>query len=189
MHARVMIYSDVIKLAFNKYPNLIAYVVNVRDWSLTGPFATESKELPYARLFNAPVSEACMVSSAVGYAMKGGREIIDFMFSGFLGRAGDEIFNQLAKWERLSGGEFALPIVIRVSTSKTYGSQHSQDWASLIAHVPGISIFCPATQNDASVLLLKALNMNSPTVVFEPKDFYLIINLLGNTDERTAKPI
>lgn len=185
--------SDVIKIAFNKYPNLIAYGVNVRDWSLTGPFATVSKELPYARLFNAPVSEACMVSSAVGYAMTGGRVLIDFMFSGFLGRAGDEIFNQLAKWERLSGGEFALPIVIRVSTSKTYGSQHSQDWASLIAHIPGVSIFCPATQNDASVLLLKALNMNSPTVVFEPKDLlfdnnYMFNNFIGNIDERKVKP-
>jgi len=161
--------SNVLYKAFKQYPNLIAYGVNVRDWNASGPFAKACKELPYARLFNAPVSEACMVSAAIGYAMMGGRVLIDFMFSGFLGRAGDEIFNQLAKWERLSAGEFSLPVVIRVVTSKTYGSQHSQDWASLITHIPGISVFCPATHTDAAFLLLKALNMNSPTVVFEPK--------------------
>ena len=56
---------------------------------------------PYRRLFNAPISEAAIVSTAVGYAMCGGRAVIEIMFADFLARAGDELFNQLAKWQAI----------------------------------------------------------------------------------------
>ena len=50
------------------------------------------------------------------------------MYSDFIGRAGDEIFNQLAKWQAMSAGELNLPIVLRASIGSKYGAQHSQDW-------------------------------------------------------------
>ena len=77
------------------------------------------------RLFNAPISEAAIVSTAIGYAISGGRAIIELMYSDFIGRAGDEIFNQLAKWQAMSAGELRLPIVLRASIGSKYGAQHS----------------------------------------------------------------
>ena len=83
---------------FQKDSTLVAYGEENRDWG--GAFAcyrglTES--LPYHRLFNSPISEAAIVGSAVGYALEGGRALVELMYCDFMGRAGDEIFNQLAK--------------------------------------------------------------------------------------------
>ena len=90
------------------------------------------KFIPINRLFNSPISEAAIVSTAIGYAISGGRAIIELMYSDFIGRAGDEIFNQLAKWQAMSAGELNLPIVLRASIGSKYGAQHSQDWTSLL---------------------------------------------------------
>ena len=65
------------------------------------------------------------------------------MYSDFIGRAGDEIFNQLAKWQSMSAGLIKMPVVIRVSVGAKYGAQHSQDWSSLIAHIPGLKVVFP----------------------------------------------
>lgn len=162
----------VINNAFVKYDDLIAYGVNVRDWSCESIYSRAIEDFNYSRLFNTPVSEASMISVAIGYAMTGGRVLVDFMFSGFIGRAGDEIFNQLAKWEKLSGDYFKLPIVIRLATSTSYGAQHSQDWVSLLSHIPGITIFCPSTKEDAIDMLELALSMDTPVLFFEPKDIF-----------------
>ena len=60
------------------------------------------------------------------------------MYCDFLGRAGDEIFNQLAKWQAMSGGVLRMPVVLRVSVGSKYGAQHSQDWSAMTAHIPGL---------------------------------------------------
>ena len=89
---------------FYKDPTLIAYGEENRDWG--GAFAVYrglTEALPYNRLFNSPISEASIVGTAIGYAMCGGRVIPEIMFCDFLGRAGDEVFNQLQKWQALSG--------------------------------------------------------------------------------------
>jgi 2-oxoisovalerate dehydrogenase E1 component len=88
-------------------PTLVAYGEENRDWG--GAFAvyTEvlTESLPYHRLFNAPISEAAIVGSAVGYGLSGGRAVIvELMYCDFLGRAGDEVFNQLSKWQAMSAG-------------------------------------------------------------------------------------
>jgi 2-oxoisovalerate dehydrogenase E1 component len=84
---------------FYEDPTLIAYGEENRDWG--GAFAVYrglTESLPYHRLFNAPISEGAIVGSAVGYALSGGRAVVELMYCDFLGRAGDEIFNQMAKW-------------------------------------------------------------------------------------------
>ena len=68
------------------------------------------------------------------------RALIELMYADFIGRAGDEIFNQLAKWQAMSAGELRLPVVLRVSVGSKYGAQHSQDWTSLVTHVPGLRV-------------------------------------------------
>ena len=101
---------------YYKDPTLTAYGEDVRDWG--GAFAVYkglTEALPYHRLFNSPISEAAIVSSAVGYGLCGGRVIVELMYADFMGRAGDEIFNQLAKWQAMSSGILKMPVVLRVS--------------------------------------------------------------------------
>ena len=68
--------------------------------------------------------------------MSGGRAVAELMYCDFLGRAGDEVFNQLSKWQAMSGNILKMPVVVRVSVGSKYGAQHSQDWTSLAAHIP-----------------------------------------------------
>ena len=152
---------------------LIAYGEENRDWD--GAFAVYrgmTESLPYHRLFNSPISEAAIVGTAVGYALEGGRALIELMYCDFMGRAGDEIFNQLAKWQGMSGGLLNCPVVLRVSVGSKYGAQHSQDWSALTAHVPGLKVVFPTTPRDAKGLMASALSGNDPVVFFESQRIY-----------------
>lgn len=154
-------------------PTLIAYGEDNRDWG--GAFAVYrglTESLPYHRFFNAPISEAAIAASAVGYALSGGRVIAELMYCDFLGRAGDEVFNQLAKWQAMSAGVLKMPVVLRVSVGSKYGAQHSQDWTSLCTHIPGLKVVFPATPYDAKGLMNSALAGTDPVVFFESQRIY-----------------
>lgn len=158
---------------FYEDPTLIAYGEENRDWG--GAFAVYrglTEALPYHRLFNAPIAEGAIVGSAVGYAMCGGRVVVELMYCDFLGRAGDEVFNQLPKWQAMSAGILKLPIVVRVSVGSKYGAQHSQDWTSLCTQIPGLKIVFPATPYDAKGLMAAALNGTDPVIFFESQRLY-----------------
>jgi len=158
---------------YYKDPTLTAYGEDVRDWG--GAFAVYkglTEALPYHRLFNSPISEAAIVSSAVGYGLCGGRAIVELMYADFMGRAGDEIFNQLAKWQAMSSGILKMPVVLRVSVGAKYGAQHSQDWVALPAHVPGLKVCFPVTPYDAKGLMNAALNGTDPVIFFESQRIY-----------------
>ncbi|MHB8963401.1 MAG: alpha-ketoacid dehydrogenase subunit alpha/beta [Saccharofermentanales bacterium] len=160
---------------FYEDPTLVAYGEENRDWG--GAFAVYrglTEAIPYHRLFNSPIAEAAIVGSAVGYAMSGGRALVELMYCDFLGRAGDEVFNQLPKWQAMSAGILKMPVVIRVSVGSKYGAQHSQDWTSLVAHVPGIKIAFPVTPYDAKGLMTTALNGSDPVIIFESQRIYEI---------------
>ena len=154
-------------------PTLVAYGEENRDWG--GAFAVYrglTEALPYHRLFNTPISEGAIVGTAVGYALEGGRVIAELMYCDFMGRAGDEIFNQLAKWQSMSGGLLRMPVVLRVSVGSKYGAQHSQDWSSICAHIPGLKVVFPATPYDAKGLMYAALTGTDPVVYFESQRIY-----------------
>jgi 2-oxoisovalerate dehydrogenase E1 component len=154
-------------------PTLVAYGEENRDWG--GAFAVYrglTEALPYHRLFNSPISEGAIVGTAVGYALEGGRVIAELMYCDFMGRAGDEIFNQLAKWQAMSGGLLKMPVVLRVSVGSKYGAQHSQDWTSMCAHIPGLKVVFPATPYDAKGLMYSALTGTDPVVFFESQRIY-----------------
>lgn len=154
-------------------PTLVAYGEENRDWG--GAFAVYrglTEALPYHRLFNSPISEGAIVGSAVGYALEGGRVLAELMYCDFLGRAGDEIFNQMAKWQSMSGGLLKMPVVLRVSVGSKYGAQHSQDWTSMCAHIPGLKVVFPATAYDAKGLMNSALVGTDPVVFFESQRIY-----------------
>jgi 2-oxoisovalerate dehydrogenase E1 component len=168
--------DGVFEAIFDKFytdPTLVAYGEENRDWG--GAFAVYrglTEALPYHRLFNSPISEGAIVGSAVGYGMCGGRVVVELMYCDFLGRAGDEIFNQLSKWQSMSAGVLKMPVVVRVSVGSKYGAQHSQDWTSLCAHIPGLKLVFPATPYDAKGLMNSALMGTDPVIFFESQRLY-----------------
>ncbi|MCL2059970.1 MAG: thiamine pyrophosphate-dependent enzyme, partial [Oscillospiraceae bacterium] len=158
---------------FYEDPTLITYGEDVRDWG--GAFAVYrglAEALPYSRLFNAPISEAAIVGTGVGYGLCGGRAVVELMYCDFIGRAGDEIFNQLSKWQAMSAGILNMPVVLRVSIGAKYGAQHSQDWTALCAHIPGLKVCFPATPYEAKGLMAAALSGSDPVVFFESQRIY-----------------
>jgi 2-oxoisovalerate dehydrogenase E1 component len=158
---------------FYKDPTLVAYGEENRDWG--GAFAVYrglTEALPYHRLFNSPISEGAIVGTAIGYGMCGGRVIPEIMYCDFLGRSGDEVFNQLPKWQAMSGNLIKMPVVVRVSVGSKYGAQHSQDWSSLVAHIPGLKVVFPATPYDSKGLMNAALQGTDPVIFFESQRLY-----------------
>jgi 2-oxoisovalerate dehydrogenase E1 component len=154
-------------------PTLVAYGEENRDWG--GAFAVYrglTEALPYHRLFNSPIAEAAIVGTAVGYGLEGGRALVELMYCDFMGRAGDELFNQLSKWQSMSGGVLKMPVTVRVSVGSKYGAQHSQDWVALVAHIPGLKIAFPATPYDAKGLMNSALVGTDPVIFFESQRIY-----------------
>ncbi|MCK5736529.1 MAG: dehydrogenase, partial [Spirochaetaceae bacterium] len=154
-------------------PTLASWGEDVRDWG--GAFAVYrglTEGIPYHRLFNSSISEGAIVGAGVGYALSGGRAVVELMYCDFLGRAGDEVFNQMSKWQSMSAGVLKMPLVLRVSVGAKYGAQHSQDWTALVAHIPGLKVFFPATPTDAKGMLNLALSGTDPVVFLESQKLY-----------------
>ena len=154
-------------------PTMAAFGEENRDWG--GAFAVYrglTELLPYHRLFNSSISEAGIVGAAVGYGLEGGRAVAELMYADFIGRAGDEIFNQLSKWQAMSAGELVMPVVLRISVGAKYGAQHSQDWTALMHHIPGLKVVYPVTPYDAKGMMNSALAGTDPVVFFESQKVY-----------------
>ena len=160
---------------FSADPTMVAFGEENRDWG--GAFAVYrglTESLPYHRLFNASISEGGIVGAGVGYALSGGRAVVELMYCDFMGRAGDELFNQMAKWQAMSAGLLKMPLVLRVSVGSKYGAQHSQDWSGLAAHIPGLKAMYPATPHDCKGMLNAALHGSDPVIFFESQKLYNI---------------
>ena len=158
---------------FSIDPTMVAFGEENRDWG--GAFAVYrglTEALPYHRLFNTSISEGAIVGAAVGYALSGGRVVPELMYCDFLGRSGDEVFNQVCKWQAMSAGVLKMPLVLRVSVGSKYGAQHSQDWSSLLAHLPGLKVMFPVTPYDAKGMLNLALRGTDPVIYLESQRVY-----------------
>ena len=158
---------------FSKDPTMVAFGEDNRDWG--GAYACYrglTELLPYHRFFNSPISEAAIIGAAVGYTLAGGRAVAEIMYCDFIGRCGDELFNQLSKWQAMSGGVLRMPVVVRVSVGFKYGAQHSQDWSSIFNHIPGLKVIYPVTPYDAKGLLNSALSGTDPVICLESQQCY-----------------
>jgi 2-oxoisovalerate dehydrogenase E1 component len=158
---------------FYEDATLAAWGEENRDWG--GAFAVYrglTESIPYHRLFNSPIAEGAIVGAAVGYALSGGRALAEIMYCDFIGRCGDELFNQMAKWQSMSAGVLEMPLVLRISVGSKYGAQHSQDWTSMCAHVPGLKVVFPVTPYDAKGMMNTALTGTDPVVFFESQRLY-----------------
>jgi 2-oxoisovalerate dehydrogenase E1 component len=130
------------------------------------------------RVFNAPISEAAIVGTGVGAAMTGLRPIVELMYSDFEFQAGDQLFNQAAKWHYMSGGQTTVPLVVRssVGAGKGYGGQHSQALEAHATHTPGMYVACPSNAYDAKGMLKSAIRDENPILFIESQALYNLKN-------------
>jgi len=126
------------------------------------------------RVFNTPISEACICGTGVGLAMIGLRPVMELMYFDFALMSSDQISNQGAKWHYMSGAQTEVPFVLRVSAGagKGYGGQHSQTLESVFCHVPGLYVVYPATPYDAKGMLKSAIRDNNPIMFIESQGLY-----------------
>ncbi len=134
------------------------------------------------RVFNTPISEACICGTAVGMAMTGYRPIAELMYMDFALMASDQISNQAAKWHYMTGASTEVPMVVRCSVGggKGYGGQHSQSLESMFAHIPGTYVAYPSNPYDAKGMIKTAIRDNNPVVFVEGQ---LLYNVKGVVPE------
>jgi pyruvate dehydrogenase E1 component beta subunit len=143
------------------------------------------------RVIDTPISEQGFMGMALGAASAGMRPIVELMYMDFFLVCADQIFNQIAKVQYMTGGLLQAPVVIRGQQGggKQYGSQHSQSVESVFAHFPGIKVVAPATPYDAKGLLKSAIRDDNPVVFLEHKMLYFTRGELPDLDEDYVVPI
>jgi pyruvate dehydrogenase E1 component beta subunit len=121
------------------------------------------------RVRDTPLSESGFVGAGVGAALGGMRPIVEVMTVNFSLLALDQIVNNAATLRHMSGGQFSVPLVIRMATGagRQLAAQHSHSLECWYAHVPGLKVLAPATVGDARYMLQMALDDPDPVVIFE----------------------
>jgi pyruvate dehydrogenase E1 component beta subunit len=132
------------------------------------------------RVRDTPISEASIVSAAVGAALTGMRPVVEIMFMDFITLAMDALVNQAAKARFMFGGQGSVPLVLRTphGGGLSAGPQHSQCLEAWLAHVPGLKVVCPSTPQDAYSLLRAAIADPDPVIVVEHKGLYALKGLV-----------
>lgn len=135
------------------------------------------------RVIDTPISEASIVSAAVGAALSGLRPVVEIMFMDFVTLAMDALVNQAAKARFMFGGQCSVPLVLRTphGGGLNAGPQHSQCLEAWLAHVPGLKVVCAATPGDAYALLRAAIRDPDPVVFVEHKGLYGAKGLVDRT--------
>lgn len=133
------------------------------------------------RIRDTPLSESAFVGVGIGAALGGMRPIVEVMTVNFSLLALDQIVNTAAALLHMSGGQFNVPLVIRMATGagRQLGAQHSHSLEGWYAHIPGLRILAPATLEDARGMLPSALDDPDPVLIFEHA---LLYNVEGTLD-------
>src|SRR5690242_13477413 len=126
------------------------------------------------RIRDTPLSESAFVGAGIGAALGGMRPIVEIMTVNFSLLALDQIVNNAATIRHMSGGQFAVPLVIRMATGagRQLAAQHSHSLEGWYAHIPGLRVVAPATLADARGMLWTALEDPDPVVLFEHGSLY-----------------
>jgi len=135
------------------------------------------------RVRDTPISEASIVSAAVGAALTGLKPVVEIMFMDFITLAMDALVNQAAKARFMFGGQGSVPMVLRAphGGGLNAGPQHSQCLEAWLAHVPGLKVVCPADPQDAYALLRASIEDPDPVVFVEHKGLYARKGLVDPT--------
>ena len=126
------------------------------------------------RVIDTPITEHGFAGLAVGAAFGGLRPIVEFMTFNFAMQAFDQIVNSAAKTNYMSGGQLGCPIVFRGPTGAAarVGAQHSQNFAAIYSHVPGLKVIAPYSAEDAKGLLISAIRDDNPVIFLENEIMY-----------------
>ena len=126
------------------------------------------------RIRDTPLSESAFVGAGIGAAMGGVRPIVEIMTVNFSLLALDQIVNNAATILHMSGGQFNIPLVIRMTTGagRQLAAQHSHSLEGWYGHIPGIKVLTPATLEDARGMLWTALEDPDPVLIFENGSLY-----------------
>ncbi len=126
------------------------------------------------RIRDTPLSESAFVGAGIGAALGGMRPIVEIMTANFSLLALDQIVNTAAALLHMSGGQFNVPLVIRMTTGagRQLAAQHSHSFDGWYAHIPGIRVIAPATVPDARGMLATALADPDPVLIFEHGGLY-----------------
>ena len=140
------------------------------------------EEFGEQRIRDAPLSESAFVGAGIGAALAGMRPIVEIMTVNFSLLALDQIMNTAATLSHMSGGQLAVPLIIRMATGagRQIAAQHSHSLEGWYSHIPGLRIVTPATIDDAAGMLRAALEFRDPVIIFEH------INLYNMQGELTA---
>ncbi|WP_417348309.1 alpha-ketoacid dehydrogenase subunit beta [Ferrimonas sp.] len=136
------------------------------------------------RVVDTPLCESGFVGVGIGAAIGGLRPIVEVMTVNFSLLAMDQIVNTAATLRHMSGGQYHVPLVIRMSCGggRQLAAQHSHSWENLYAHIPGLKVICPATHTDARHMLGQALADPDPVIIFEH------LMLLNDSGEVAPEP-
>jgi pyruvate dehydrogenase E1 component beta subunit len=134
------------------------------------------------RIRDTPLSESAFVGAGIGAALVGMRPIVEIMTVNFSLLALDQILNNAASISHMSGGQFSVPLVIRMTTGagRQLAAQHSHSLEGWYAHIPGLKVLTPATLEDARGMLWPALEDPDPVLIFEHG---LLYNVEGDLPE------
>jgi len=137
------------------------------------------------RIRDTPLSESAFVGAGIGAALNGMRPIVEIMTVNFSLLALDQIINNAATLLHMSGGQFNVPLVIRMATGggKQLAAQHSHSLEGWYGHIPGIKVLTPATIEDARWMLATALADPDPVLIFENQTLY---NMEGVLDPKVT---
>lgn len=121
------------------------------------------------RIRDTPLSESVFVGAGIGAALGGMRPIVEVMTVNFSLLALDQIVNTASLFRHMSGGQFSVPLVVRMATGggRQLAAQHSHSLENWYAHIPGIKVLTPATVTDARFMLREALKEPDPVFIFE----------------------
>ena len=133
------------------------------------------KEFGSGRVVDTPLSEATFTGAAVGAALVGMRPIVEILFVDFTALVMDQLINQAAKYEFMSGGQGKVSMVLRTQGGAGNGlaGQHSQSLEALYYHIPGLKLVMPSTPYDAKGLLKAAIRDDDPVIFLEHKLLYM----------------
>ncbi|MCW8158154.1 alpha-ketoacid dehydrogenase subunit beta [Stutzerimonas stutzeri] len=131
-------------------------------------------EFGEARIRDTPLSELAFVGAGIGAALGGMRPIVEVMTVNFALLALDPLINTAATLRHMSGGQFSVPLVLRMATGagRQLAAQHSHSLEGWFAHIPGLIILAPATVEDARGMLWPALQDPDPVLIFEHAQLY-----------------
>ena len=128
------------------------------------------------RIRDTPLSESAFVGAGIGAALAGMRPVVEIMTVNFSLLALDQILNNAATLSHMSGGQFGVPLVIRMTTGagRQLAAQHSHSLEGWYTHIPGLRIVAPATLEDARGMLWTALRDPDPVLIFEHGSLYTV---------------